>query len=500
MARAQSRYICQECGTEHRKWAGRCDGCGAWNTITEEVSIRRTGTGAGPRVSAKARALELESLSGKGTALQRRMTGIDEFDRVLGGGLVAGSAILLAGDPGIGKSTLLLQAGAAFCGGAKASPHRVIYVSGEEASDQLRMRAERTGFGDAPVSLLAATNIDDILTTVDGLKPGERPDLLIIDSIQTMHADELDSAPGTVGQVRTSAQALIGYAKRTGITVMMVGHVTKEGQIAGPRVLEHMVDTVLYFEGERGQQFRILRAVKNRFGATDEIGVFEMTDGGLSEVPNPSAMFLGLDSAGEAIDVESVPGAAVFAGMEGTRPVLVEIQALVAPSTLTAPRRAVVGWDSARLAMVIAVLDARCGLGLGSNDVYLSVAGGLRVSEPAADLAVAAALVSSLSAVPAPPATLFFGEIGLSGAVRPVSGRENRLKEAAKLGFTAAVVPRGIAGAKRSAPKGFQVTEIKALSELLALFGLDARPGNRMPGPENIHTYGRGPSGRMGTG
>ncbi len=496
VARAPSRYICQECGTEHRKWAGRCEGCGAWNTITEEVTARRTG---GRRVSAKARVLELESLSGKGAALERRMTGIGELDRVLGGGLVAGSAVLVAGDPGIGKSTLALQASAAFAKGQGGRGGRVVYVSGEEASDQLRMRAQRTGFGDAAVAILTVTNVDDVIATVDSMKPAEKPSLLIIDSIQTMYLDDLDSAPGTVGQVRAAAQALIGHAKRTGLTVMMVGHVTKEGQIAGPRVLEHMVDTVLYFEGERGQQFRILRAVKNRFGATDEIGVFEMTDGGLAEVANPSAMFLGLGSGDQGGQGEPVPGAAVFAAIEGTRPVLVEIQALVAPSTLTAPRRAVVGWDAARLAMVVAVLDTRCGLDLAAHDVYLSVAGGLRISEPAADLAAAAALVSSLSGVAAPRGTLFFGEIGLSGAVRPVSGREGRIREAAKLGFLGAVAPPAAAALKRSQPKNFRVTEIKAVAELLGLFGFDARPRSSVSRGGNFPAPGIGTNDRTGT-
>ena len=496
MARAQSRYTCQQCGTEHSKWVGRCEGCGAWNAITEEVTGRGKGGG---RVSAKARALELESLSGKGAAPSRRMSGIGELDRVLGGGLVAGSAVLVAGDPGIGKSTLALQASAAFARGEGGAGGRAVYVSGEESSDQLRMRAQRTGFGEAPVSLLTVTSVDDVITTIDSLEPALKPTLLIIDSIQTMYVDDLDSAPGTVGQVRASAQALIGHAKRTGLTVMMIGHVTKEGQIAGPRVLEHMVDTVLYFEGERGQQFRILRAIKNRFGATDEIGVFEMTDGGLMEVANPSAMFLGLGTGDRNSQGEPVPGAAIFAAIEGTRPVLVEIQALVAPSTLTAPRRAVVGWDAARLAMVIAVLDARSGLNLAAHDVYLSVAGGLKISEPAADLAAAAALVSSLSGVAAPSGTLFFGEIGLSGAVRPVSGREGRLREAAKLGFLGAVAAPAAVAPSRAQPKNFRVTEIKAVAELLGLFGLGSRPRSSVSATESFSAPGNESNDRTGT-
>jgi len=496
MARAATRYVCQECGAEHRKWAGRCEGCGAWNAIAEEVTTRRTGGGAG--ATASKRGLVLEGLKGSGAAPQRRLTGIGELDRVLGGGLVPGSAVLVAGDPGIGKSTLLLQASAALATGHGDGVAGAVYVSGEEATDQLRMRAERTGLGEASVALLAATSVNDVIATLEGLKPAERPILVVIDSIQTMYADELDSAPGTVSQVRATAQALIGFAKRTGLTVIMVGHVTKEGQIAGPRVLEHMVDSVLYFEGERGQQFRILRAVKNRFGPTDEIGVFEMTDGGLGEVKNPSAMFLGLGAGASGTETAPVPGAAVFAGIEGTRPVLVEIQALVAPSTLAAPRRAVVGWDTARLAMVIAVLDARCGLNLSGLDVYLSVAGGLRISEPAADLAVAAALVSSLSNTPAPAATLFFGEVGLSGEVRPVSGREGRLREAGKLGFHSAIVPPGKDGGSDRKLRDFKVIEVKALAELMALFGVERnRPSP--PSDGDIRSLERERNGRTGT-
>jgi DNA repair protein RadA/Sms len=313
----------------------------------------------------------------------------------------------------------------------------------------------------APVQLATATNVRDIVAALD---VPQGPRVAVVDSIQTMYVDTFDSAPGTIGQVRAAAQELIRLAKRRGITVLLVGHVTKEGMIAGPRVLEHMVDTVLYFEGERGHQFRILRAVKNRFGPTDEIGVFEMTDAGLAEVPNPSALFLG-DRRGE------VSGACVFAGMEGSRPMLVEIQALVGPSGLATPRRAVVGWDGGRLAMVLAVLDARGGLSLGGNDVYLNVAGGLRINEPAADLAVAAALASAAGGIPVPPETVVFGEVGLSGEVRPVGQTEARLKEAAKLGFNRAIVPgRRGAQAKAAPPGGLAMREIGHLSELLALF------------------------------
>ena len=341
--------------------------------------------------------------------------------------MVPGSALLVGGDPGIGKSTLLLQVVAALAGGAKT-----VYISGEEAIDQVRMRARRLGVAEMPVGLAAATDLNEILGALNG---PDAPDIVVIDSIQTMYVDALDSAPGTVGQVRACAQELIRAAKRRGFILILVGHVTKEGTIAGPRVLEHMVDTVLYFEGERGHQFRILRAVKNRFGPTDEIGVFEMTGGGLAEVANPSQLFLSDRD-------EAVSGAAVFAGMEGSRPMLVEIQALVAPSPLGTPRRATVGWDSGRLSMVLAVLEARAGVHLAGNDVYLNVAGGLRITEPAADLAVAAALVSSLTGRSVPQGSAVFGEIGLSGEVRPVAQAEARLKEAGKLGFTRAITPR----------------------------------------------------------
>src|SRR5277367_1577647 len=421
MARAQARYACQRCGAVHPKWTGRCDGCGAWNSLIEELPREAVPKGLDRQGG---RTLDFVGLTGPSLLPPRRQTGIAELDRVCGGGFVSGSAILVGGDPGIGKSTLLLQAAAAIAS-ASGKPASAAYITGEEAIDQVRLRAERLGVGSSPVQLAAASNVRDILASLDRV---DTPSLVVIDSIQTMYLDTLDSAPGTVSQVRGAAQELIRVAKQRGFVLILVGHVTKEGVIAGPRVLEHMVDTVLYFEGERGHRFRILRAVKNRFGATDEIGVFEMSDQGLVEVPNPSALFLGERQS-------DVSGAAVFAGMEGTRPVLVEIQALVAPSPLGTPRRAVVGWDGNRLAMIMAVLDARCGLSIGANDIYLNIAGGLRIVEPAADLAVAAALVSALTDTPVPADTVVFGEIGLSGRVRPVAHAEARLKEAAKLGF-----------------------------------------------------------------
>ncbi len=430
MARSRTQFVCQNCGTVHNRWAGKCDACGAWNTIVEEDPAGGIGGGPG-KTPKKGRAVALTSLSGEIEDAPRIETGIAELDRATGGGFVRGSAILVGGDPGIGKSTVLMQAAAAL----SRRGSRVIYVSGEEAVAQVRLRAQRLGAADTDVLLAAETNVEDILAT---LAEGPRPDLVIVDSIQTLWSDIAESAPGTVTQVRTGAQAMIKFAKQTGATVVLVGHVTKEGQIAGPRVVEHMVDAVLYFEGDRGHHYRILRTVKNRFGPTDEIGVFEMSDMGLREVANPSELFLGERN-------EKSPGAAVFAGMEGTRPVLVEVQALVAPSTLGTPRRAVVGWDGARLSMILAVLEAHCGVRLGSHDVYLNVAGGYRISEPAADMAVASALVSSLAGLALPADCVYFGEVSLSGAVRPVAHTAQRLKEAEKLGFAQAVMPAGSA-------------------------------------------------------
>ena len=460
MAKTQSRFICQNCGAEYRKWTGHCDACDSWNTIEEErVETGPKATGAittGPR----GKPLDFVALEGTSARPPRIITGIAELDRACGGGLVPGSALLVGGDPGIGKSTILLQAV-----GVLAARHKCAYISGEEAVDQVRMRAARLGLEKSKVDFAAATSLRDIIATLEQ----SSHEVVIIDSIQTMYADTLDSAPGTVSQVRACALELIRLAKRKGFAVILVGHVTKEGQIAGPRVLEHMVDTVLYFEGERGHQFRILRAVKNRFGATDEIGVFEMGDAGLVEVPNPSALFLADRDA-------PVSGTAVFAGLEGTRPMLVEIQALVAQSALATPRRAVVGWDSARMNMILAVLDARCGLPLSQFDVYLNVAGGLRVGEPAADLAVAAALISAVADTPVPAETVIVGEVGLSGEVRPVGQTEARLKEAAKLGFVNGYVPRqGQTTKKKLTVKGLKQIEIVHLQDLVNLFGQDVR-------------------------
>ncbi|MGD9639503.1 MAG: DNA repair protein RadA [Alphaproteobacteria bacterium] len=450
-------FVCNACGAVYRKWQGRCDACGEWNSISEE---RAENFSSGKKAKKGGREIEFASLEGVTTDFSRISTGISELDRVCGGGLVAGSALLVGGDPGIGKSTILLQATAKA---ALKNPNaKCIYISGEESIDQVRMRAARLGLSKANVDLAATGNLKDIITTLENY---DKPDVVVIDSIQTMFLDDIESAPGTVSQVRMCGHELVKLAKKKGFALFLVGHVTKEGNIAGPRVLEHMVDTVLYFEGDRGHQFRILRAVKNRFGATDEIGVFEMTALGLEEVANPSAMFL-------AERRGNVNGSCVFAGIEGSRPMLVEIQALVAPASYT-PRRAVVGWDSGRLAMVTAVLEARCGLVFSGKDIYLNVAGGLKITEPAADMAVATALISALTGVPASPDMVVFGEIGLSGEVRAVPQTELRIKEAVKLGFSEIVLPRSLKKGKKIASdnsKDYLAKEIGHLHGLVEMF------------------------------
>ena len=456
--RDRARFVCQACGAVAAKWAGRCEACGAWNTLAEEIAAPKPGALARPKTVA--RGIDLVGLLGTSEPPPRLMSGIAEFDRVLGGGLVAGSAVLVGGDPGIGKSTLMLQAASRLAGNGQS----VIYITGEESIEQVRLRARRLGLEQAPLALAAASHLPDIAATLE-TRPGLG--LVVIDSIQTMWLDAFDAVPGTLTQVRAAGFELVRLAKTLGFALVLVGHVTKDGAIAGPRVLEHMVDAVLYFEGERGHQFRILRGVKNRFGATDEIGVFEMTDHGLAEVANPSALFLA-ERRGH------VAGSAVFAGIEGTRPVLLEIQALLAPNAGGTPRRAVLGWDAGRLAMLLAVLETRCGLRLAGNDVHLNIAGGLRITEPAADLAVAAALVSAASETPASPDTVYFGEVGLSGEIRQVALAEARLREAAKLGFARACLPRRLArGAKRLVPpEGLQLQEIGHLGDLLAGFAV----------------------------
>ncbi len=448
-------FVCQQCGTTYLKWQGKCDSCGEWNTIVEE-KIAPEGFS---KISAKSHGHQIDfvPLIGCEQNFSRIVTNNKEIDRVTGGGLVPGSVILVAGDPGIGKSTLLLQ----ICANVAdfASHPECFYISGEEAIDQVRIRAQRLHLENAPVKLASATNINDIVATLRK----NNPKLVIIDSIQTMYLEEAESTPGSVSQVRACAYELIKLAKEQGFVLFIVGHVTKQGSIAGPHILEHMVDTVLYFEGERGHHFRILRAVKNRYGATDEIGVFEMQDVGLVEVENPSALFL-------AERQGNISGSCVFAGIEGSRPVLVEIQALVSPSGYSSPKRAVVGWDSNRLSMVLAVLEARCGINLSAQDIYLNIAGGLKISEPAADLAVAMAVISSMTNKPLPADMVMFGEIGLSGEIRAVTQPNLRLKEACKLGFNSAIIPNSRKKDQKNYNNNMQIYEIGNVSRLINWF------------------------------
>ena len=452
MAKPKRRFICTECGGISHRWQGQCPDCSEWNTLEEEAP--ETAFSAKHHLATGGRRIMFEALDTPTVALARSTTGLAEFDRALGGGIVPGSAILMGGEPGIGKSTLLLQAAAAVA----RSGQDAVYVSGEEATGQVRLRAGRLGLADAPIRLAAATSVRDILTT---LGDGTPPALLVIDSIQTMHSDMIEGAPGTVSQVRASAFELIRYAKENGVALVLVGHVTKDGTIAGPRVLEHMVDVVMSFEGERSHQYRILRALKNRFGAVDEIGVFAMEGHGLAEVSNPSMLFL---SGRE----EPLAGSAVFPALEGTRPVLVEIQALIVRLQSGAtPRRAVVGWDSGRLAMLLAVLESRCGLNFSSAEVYLNVAGGYRLSDPAADLAVAAALVSALADKPLPLRAIWFGEVSLSGEIRPVSHANLRVKEAAKLGFDQACGPQAEGQSPEKSPGKLRYAGIAGLPGLV---------------------------------
>jgi DNA repair protein RadA/Sms len=463
LAKPTSRFVCQSCGAVTPKWAGRCETCGEWNTVVEETIVARPG----PAAKAPAgRSVAFVGLAGSAEPPPRAPIGIEELDRVLGGGLVPASAVLVGGDPGIGKSTLLLQAAARLA----RSGRRVLYVSGEESIDQIRLRARRLGVADSAIELAAAINVRDIVASLEQAKDTT---LVVIDSIQTMWMDTIESAPGTVTQVRAASFELIRLAKAGNFALVLVGHVTKDGALAGPRVLEHMVDAVLYFEGDRGHQFRILRAVKNRFGATDEIGVFEMTETGLAEVPNPSALFL-------AERRGNIAGSAVFAGLEGSRPVLMEVQALLAPNPSGSPRRSVIGWDGGRLSMLLAVLETRAGVRLNQTDVYLNIAGGLRVTEPAADLAVAAAIASAAFETPTSPGMVYFGEVGLSGEVRQVAQAEARLKEAAKLGFDSAALPRRVAHGNRklSAPDGLRLEEIGHIADLVARFAPESAKKN----------------------
>jgi DNA repair protein RadA/Sms len=416
MAKVRTVYRCTECGAEHTRWGGRCDACGEWNTLGEEIATSSVKVRADV-VARGARAARLRDVVGSES--ERWRTGIAEFDFVLGGGLVPGSMVLVGGEPGIGKSTLLLQ----VAGQLRATGQEVLYVSGEESPLQVKLRADRIGDAAGDVSLLSETNLETILATA-----GRGGGTVVVDSIQTVFTSDLEGAPGNVGQVRECAARLMRFAKETGTAVIVVGHVTKGGGIAGPKTLEHIVDTVLYFEGEHTLDHRVLRATKNRFGSVDEIGVFRMTEGGLVTVPNPSELFLG-------DRLSTTSGSAVTALIEGTRPVLVEIQALAAKAGFGTPQRVATGYDGRRLALLLAVLDKRAGLSLATLDVFVNVVGGLRVAEPAGDLAIAAALASSVYDRPLPPDALFIGEVGLGGEVRPVSQVERRLAEAAKMGI-----------------------------------------------------------------
>ena len=454
--KSSSDFVCQSCGAVYPKWQGKCDACGEWNSIVEEKKSSEGFSNISNKKSGSM--IDFVSLNGESQTYQRLVTNMGEINRVSGGGLVPGSVILVGGDPGIGKSTLLLQ----ICAGMaeKLQGNTCFYISGEEAIDQVRIRAKRLGLANSPVRLASTTSVKDIIATLEK----ENPALVIIDSIQTMYIDDVESTPGSVAQVRAAAYELIKIAKRKGFTLFLVGHVTKQGSIAGPRVLEHMVDTVLYFEGDRGHHFRILRAVKNRYGATDEIGVFEMQDNGLVEVENPSALFL-------AERQGCVAGSCVFAGIEGSRPLLVEIQALVGNSGYSGAKRAVVGWDSNRLAMILAVLEARCGMNFSTHDVYLNIAGGLKITEPAADLAVAMAVISSMTNKPLPADMVVFGEIGLSGEIRAVSQPNLRLKEAEKLGFANAIIPNSFnQGKKPKLVSNMSFHEIGNVQRLISRF------------------------------
>ena len=422
MAKAKTLYSCTECGGQAPKWQGQCPHCGAWNTLVETVAAP-----AATRFEsvAGARSTVTPLASVKPRASSRIATGLEEFDRVLGGGLVAGAVILLGGDPGIGKSTLLLQAGAAL-----GALHRTLYVTGEESAEQLALRAQRLALVNAPVELLAEVQLEAIVAAIDATAP----EIVVIDSIQTVYTEALTSAPGSVAQVRECAAQLTRLAKERGVIVLFVGHVTKEGAIAGPRVLEHIVDTVLYFEGDPHSSFRLVRAIKNRFGAANELGVFAMTERGLKGVSNPSALFLSQHA-------EGVAGSAVVATLEGSRPLLVEVQALVDPAQGGLARRLAVGLDPQRLALLLAVLHRHGGVETGGFDVFVNAVGGVRIVEPAADLAILLAVYSSLKNNPLPIKALIFGEIGLAGEVRPVQRGQERIREAAKLGFRTVVIP-----------------------------------------------------------
>ena len=421
--KSNKQYICQSCGTVYMKWTGKCEQCNEWNSLIEESNSKPSG----PLSKSKGQTINFETLNNDIIEYPRLKTNIEEMDRVIGGGFVSGSVTLIGGDPGIGKSTLLLQ----IVGNLSKIDENCIYISGEESISQIKMRADRLGIQDKRIQFASVTNAADIATTMNEKKKGC---VLVIDSIQTMYLPQVDSSPGTVSQVRASTNELIIAAKKSNSILILIGHVTKDGSIAGPRILEHMVDTVLYFEGENHFQYRILRSIKNRFGPTNEIGVFEMLSNGLKQIVNPSELFL-------SDRQKNVSGSAIFAGLEGTRPILIEVQALVTPSTLPSPRRTIVGWDTARLSMLSAVLESRCKIYLSNMDIFLNIAGGIKIYEPAADLAVAAAIISSVKNIPLSFSSVYFGEVGLSGEIRKIPQPELRIKEAYKLGFDTITLP-----------------------------------------------------------
>ncbi len=423
MIKSKKQFVCQSCGSTYSRWIGKCEQCNEWNTLVEDINYRPSGVLS----KSKGKLINFEKLDNVNYDYSRIKSNLKELDRVIGGGFVLGSVTLIGGDPGIGKSTLLLQ----LVGNLANQKEKCIYVSGEESLSQIKMRADRLGVKSHDIEFASITNASDIAIT---LNSNRKRCILVIDSIQTMYLPQLDSSPGTVTQVRASAHELILAAKKTDTILIIVGHLTKDGAIAGPKVLEHMVDTVLYFEGDNNFQYRILRSFKNRFGANNEIGVFEMLNNGLREIANPSAIFL-------ADRQKNISGSAIFSGLEGTRPILVEIQALVTHSSLATPRRIIVGWDISRLSMLCAVLEARCKIHLSNMDIFLNIAGGIRLFEPAADLAVAAAIISSVKNIPLSFNSIFFGEIGLSGEIRKVSQPELRIREASKLGFNKVYLP-----------------------------------------------------------
>ncbi|MFC1549455.1 DNA repair protein RadA [Nitrospirota bacterium] len=450
MAKTKTFYQCQACGHSTPRWMGKCPDCGQWNTLVEE---KETKNGSSRKLNGIPGSAPQPLSSVKEQETERTSTLIGEFDRVLGGGIVTGSVVLIGGDPGIGKSTLLLQAMSKLEG-------PVLYVSGEESPEQIKLRADRMGLTSDSIMLMPETSLESVLLAASEMKPSA----LVLDSIQTMRTDELDSAPGSVGQVRECAARAMFYSKSSGVPAFIIGHVTKDGAIAGPRVLEHIVDTVLYFEGDRGHSYRILRTVKNRFGPTNEIGVFEMSDQGLKEIENPSEMFL-------SERPEGVAGSVVVASIEGTRPVLVELQALVSQTGFGVPRRTSIGMDHQRVSLLVAVLEKLGGMQLGGMDIFTNVVGGLKLVEPALDMGVVLAITSSLREKPIPPDLIAFGEVGLSGEIRAVSQAETRLKESSKIGFRRAIIPKSNAE-RLTKIKGIEITGVASISEALEAAGL----------------------------